>query len=247
MCDLVSVIIPAYNVEKYIRECVYSVLNQTYKDIEIIIVDDGSTDGTSNICDELRRESGNKIIVKHKANEGLGYARNTGMDLASGKYVYFLDSDDFIDSKCIETLYSYIERFEVDTVLGSYYKYHSDGNTTLVKKVEKDQTYYGRTIVEELLPRFFGSLPNSKDTFSMSVTMSLLSLQIIRDNNLREYQFVVLRDIFTEILWAVLPRNMMLVDLKSKRFYINTKFKKLMKLRCQRARDIESIGSILFI
>ena len=93
-CPLISVIIPVYNVEKYLRECVDSVINQTYSFIEIILIDDGSTDLSGQICDDYMI-SDTRIKVTHQENHGLGHARNTGMRLAKGKYIIFLDSDDY--------------------------------------------------------------------------------------------------------------------------------------------------------
>lgn len=90
----ISVIIPAFNVAPYLVQCVNSVLNQTYPDIEIILVDDGSTDQSSEICDSLAKSS-DKVSVLHKSNGGLSDARNKGIDLATGDYIVFLDSDDF--------------------------------------------------------------------------------------------------------------------------------------------------------
>ena len=91
---LISVIIPVYNVEDYLRECVDSVINQTYHYIEIILIDDGSTDLSGQICDFYKAKD-SRIRVIHQENHGLGYARNTGMRLATGKYIIFLDSDDY--------------------------------------------------------------------------------------------------------------------------------------------------------
>ena len=96
MIKLLSVIIPAYNVEKFLNKCVESVVNQTYKNIEIIIVDDGSQDSTPKICDELAAEHDN-IKVIHKANQGTSRARQTGVNASSGEYIAFIDTDDYID------------------------------------------------------------------------------------------------------------------------------------------------------
>ena len=106
---LISVIIPVYNVEEYLRECVDSVLNQTYKDSEIILVDDGSTDSSGEICDEYV-EKDERISVIHQKNGGLSDARNTGLANANGKYIYFLDSDDYIAPNALETLYRVAEK-----------------------------------------------------------------------------------------------------------------------------------------
>ena len=91
---LVSVVIPVYNIEKHLRECVDSVINQTYRQIEIILIDDGSTDSGRDICDEYALID-SRIKLIHQENQGLGHARNVGMGEATGKYVVFLDSDDY--------------------------------------------------------------------------------------------------------------------------------------------------------
>ena len=102
---LVSVIIPIYNVEAYLRKCVDSVINQTLKDIEIILVDDGATDSSGSICDEYALID-NRIKVIHKVNGGLSDARNAGLGIATAKYVSFIDSDDWVELDFIEKLYN---------------------------------------------------------------------------------------------------------------------------------------------
>ena len=98
---LISVIIPIYNVEEYVEECIQSVLNQTYKNIEVILVDDGSTDGSGEICNTYSDE---RITVIHQENKGLAEARNVGIAAANGEYIYFIDSDDYISKTLIENL-----------------------------------------------------------------------------------------------------------------------------------------------
>lgn len=102
---MISVIIPIYKVEPYLRRCVDSVIKQTYKDLEIILVDDGSPDGCPKICDEYAKTDP-RIKVIHKENGGLSSARNAGLDIISGEYVSFVDSDDYIHPKMIEILYN---------------------------------------------------------------------------------------------------------------------------------------------
>ena len=96
--EKISVIIPVYNVEKYLKRCLDSVINQTYKNLEIILVDDGSTDNSGKICDEYAKND-KRIIVIHKENGGVSVARNIGLDICTGDYVNFIDSDDWIDLK----------------------------------------------------------------------------------------------------------------------------------------------------
>ena len=100
---LVSVIVPVYNVEQYLRECLDSVIGQTYSNLEIIVVDDGSTDSSGTICDEYKANDPRMRVI-HKKNGGLGNARNVGMDAAQGKYIIFLDSDDYWDLNAVQVL-----------------------------------------------------------------------------------------------------------------------------------------------
>ena len=104
MDSLISIIIPVYNVEKYLRRCVDSVLGQTYDKLEIILVDDGSTDNSGRICDEYR-EKDQRIIVIHKENGGLSEARNFGIEKSSGEYISFVDSDDWIPEDSVAIMY----------------------------------------------------------------------------------------------------------------------------------------------
>lgn len=113
---MISVIVPAYNVKKYVEKCVYSIINQTFPDYEIILVDDGSTDGTSILCDELAKKS-DKIRVFHKENGGLSDARNFGMDKAQGEYITFIDSDDYVAPTYLKELYEPIEQDDVDVTI----------------------------------------------------------------------------------------------------------------------------------
>lgn len=114
---LISVIVPVYNVEKYVGKCVDSILNQSYKNLDIILVDDGSTDRSGEICDDYAHHNAN-IRVIHQSNGGLSAARNAGLDVMTGEYVTFVDSDDMIHRECITTLYRYIEteRAEISTI-----------------------------------------------------------------------------------------------------------------------------------
>ena len=123
---LVSVIIPVYNVEKYLEECVNSVINQTYKNIEVILVDDGSTDSSGDICDEYVMFD-SRISVLHKANGGLSSARNAGMKKASGEWIYFLDSDDFLELDMLSHLVNLATRKQADIVFFDACSFTDDG------------------------------------------------------------------------------------------------------------------------
>lgn len=113
---LMSIIVPVYNVELYLDECVKSILNQTYKHLEIILVDDGSTDNSGKICDQYK-EKDSRITVIHKQNGGLSDARNTGLAAATGEYVLFVDSDDYIDSDTCEVFFNGIKNNQFPDIL----------------------------------------------------------------------------------------------------------------------------------
>ena len=125
--DKISIIIPVYNVEKYIKTSIESVLNQTYKNLEIILVDDGTKDNCGKICDQYK-EIDNRIIVIHQENMGLAEARNSGMKIATGKYLMFMDSDDFYEKNSCEVLYNEIKKRDADFVIGNYIHVDANGN-----------------------------------------------------------------------------------------------------------------------
>ena len=121
MNDLISIIVPVYNVEKYLNKCIDSIINQTYKNIEIILVDDGSTDNSGKICDEyLLRDSRIKVI--HKNNGGLSSARNEGINISSGEYIGFVYSDDWVEPNMYEEMYKKILYSNADIVDCGYWK-----------------------------------------------------------------------------------------------------------------------------
>ena len=103
MMPKVTVVVPVFNVEKYLHQCIESLLNQTYRNLEIILVDDGSTDNSGTICDKYRQKD-QRIKVIHKCNQGLGFARNSGMKETTSDYITFMDSDDYADEDMIEEL-----------------------------------------------------------------------------------------------------------------------------------------------
>lgn len=142
---LTSVIIPCYNVEKYLEDAVESVVCQTYHNIEIILVDDGSTDGTSALCDMFANKY-NNIHVIHKDNGGLSSARNAGMAEATGEYIYFLDSDDYIKEVMIDRLVKKMEESELDVIYFGSCNVDEGGNTIDVPRREiadENKVYYG--------------------------------------------------------------------------------------------------------
>lgn len=125
--EKVSVIIPVYNDEKYLEKCLNSVINQTYKNLEIILIDDGSTDGTAEICEHYK-DKDDRIRILHKQNEGIGSSRNAGLSMATGDYVLFVDGDDWIASNHIEELYKLLKKNDADIAVGNFEEYKQKGN-----------------------------------------------------------------------------------------------------------------------
>lgn len=123
--ELISVIVPIYNVEKYINKCVDSIINQTYKNIEIILVNDGSTDNCYNICNEYEKKD-NRIKVIHQENSGLSEARNAGIKIAKGEYLAFVDGDDYILEDMLEYLYGLINETNSEISVCNFIRYWND-------------------------------------------------------------------------------------------------------------------------
>ena len=110
---MISIIIPVYNVSQYLNECIQSVVNQSYKDFECILIDDGSSDGSEIICDQWEQKD-SRIKVIHQPNQGVSKARNRGIAEVQGEYITFIDSDDWIDSNYLNALLQPIEKYNVD-------------------------------------------------------------------------------------------------------------------------------------
>ena len=168
----VSVIIPVYNVEKYIKECINSLINQTFKDYEIILIDDGSTDESGNICDKYSNDY-KFITTIHKKNEGVSIARNKGIEMSTGEYIVFIDADDYLTEDYLKIMVNNIEKFGCDVCtcnyLKLYDKYIETTNYKNKKKINKKK--YIKIISDE--KKIGGFLWNK-----------IYRSQIIKDNNL---------------------------------------------------------------
>lgn len=112
-----SILVPVYNVEKYLPECLESIENQTYRDFEVILVDDGSNDRSGEICDQFKERTTTNTTVLHKENQGLISARRIGINNAKGEYCIFCDSDDFLETTALEELNQVIEQYDVDLII----------------------------------------------------------------------------------------------------------------------------------
>ena len=127
MQELISVIVPVYKVEKYLYKCIDSIINQTYKNIEIILVDDGSPDNCGKICDEYAKKD-ERVKVIHKENGGLSDARNAGLNISKGKYIAFVDSDDYVSEQMLEVMHDKILEDGTDMIISSYHNVNENGD-----------------------------------------------------------------------------------------------------------------------
>ena len=150
MEEIISVIVPVYNVEKYLNKCVDSIVNQTYKNLEIILVDDGSPDNCPKICDEYAKKD-NRIKVIHKENGGLSDARNKGIEVATGKYIGFVDSDDWIDLNMYEELYKVIKEFNASVAVCNILKVKNEDQKINNNKKNNTKVYSQ----EDYLKKYF--------------------------------------------------------------------------------------------
>lgn len=151
--DLISVIVPVYKVEPFLRQCVDSILAQTYSNLEVILVDDGSPDNCGTICDEYAAKDA-RVRVIHKENGGQGSARNRGLDAATGKYIAFVDSDDWIDPDMYESLRNLLIEHDAEIAEGSYrfYRPWKTQNQTLECPNSQSVTIYNGS---EILEHFY--------------------------------------------------------------------------------------------
>ncbi len=186
----VSVIVPVYNAEIYLERSIGSLLNQTLTDIEIILVDDSSTDSSLEICRKMAKAD-SRIKVLHKENEGAGLARNAALSLATGEYLGFLDSDDYVEKEMFETLYNKAKEYSSDLVMSGVL--FVDGNMfsekgECIKKIyfDRDTHFEGEESLKKLRMGIIGATPKDSDDskYGMSIWKNLFRADIVRYNNL---------------------------------------------------------------
>ena len=200
---VVTVVLPVYNVEKYLNRCIKSVVNQSYKNLEIILVDDGSPDGCPKLCDRWAQKD-SRIKVVHKKNAGLGYARNTGIDNATGEYICFFDSDDYIALDAIEKAVKLAKNSRAD-IVNFGFCYVDDGGMTgrcIIPQMPKS-IYEGKDVQNIFLPELIS--PDIKKGFSSNLWMSawtnVYSMEIILNN---KWKFISEREIISEDIYSLL-------------------------------------------
>lgn len=191
----VSIIVPCFKVEKYLDRCMQSLLNQILKDIEIILVDDGSPDNCSRMCDEYAKKD-SRIKVIHKQNAGLGYARNSGIDVALGEYIAFVDSDDHVSTLMYESLYRKAKESHADAVFGGIYIESNNGTWNELHEFDNNRTIKNDEVISFML-NMVACKPKIKSErlYEMSVWRAIYKRDIISQYNIR---FLSERDIVSE-------------------------------------------------
>ena len=207
----VSVVIPVYNVEQYLRQCLDSVVNQTFKDIEIIVVNDCSPDNSLKIIEEYKQKDERFVIVDLKKNVGLGSARNEGMKLAKGKYITFIDSDDWVSKDFVESLYETIEKNQYDVISPDFYEYN---NIT-------------QKITESRRPENLYNIPISTIKIKQKVLFNegihyvrkIFRLQFLKDNNIFFKLNKIEDTLFT---WEVILKTNKFMFINNKIYFYRT-------------------------
>lgn len=177
----ISVIIPVYNVEKYLEQCLDSVMNQTMKELEIILVNDGSTDNSGHICDRYAKKD-SRIVVIHKENQGLAAARQSGLDVARGEYIGFVDSDDWLELNMYEEMFQVAKKTDSDIVFCNVYR-----NEDKKEQVYFEPGYYSREqMIETIFPRLLAGFDENgeENTLRWCNWLRLYKKEVIDNNNI---------------------------------------------------------------
>ena len=189
----ITVIVPVYNVEKYLDRCIKSILNQTFADFELLLLDDGSTDLSGNICDKYAKKD-NRIIVKHKKNQGVSATRNLGIDIAKGKYIVFIDSDDWVEIDYLEKMYLKIEEMKVPLLITGHVE-DKNNITTNPFIPNKEKIYKRKEIQLEFL---------KQEKFMWTIYDKMFSRELISEKRFDD-TLKIAEDMY--FLWNILKKT----------------------------------------
>ena len=202
----ISVVIPVYNVENYLRECIESVLNQTLKDFELIAVDDGSTDSSGSILDEYQQKD-TRITVIHKQNGGVSAARNDALEKCTGEYIYIMDSDDYLELDALENMYEAAIASKADVVITDHCKFIDPEEQRQCHFFPKEFVATDRDIILQLqrmvLHKAYSPYP-TEETYGVGIGApwtKLIKKKLIVENNLRFEPYV--RGVFDDCLFTL--------------------------------------------
>lgn len=221
----VSIIVPCWGVEKYLDRCVESLVNQTLKDIEIILVDDESPDRVPEMCDEWAKKD-SRIKVIHKKNGGLGFARNSGLEVATGEYVAFLDSDDFVDIAAYETVYHEAVKDNLDVCYFQRRRVDQNNRRIEISTQKSADSYYGRKEVDLYMMNLIGHKPSDRiqRTESFSVCMGIMRRSIIEEYHCRftSEKIVASEDLLFQLDFLPHVDRVTILPVVHYNYYINT-------------------------
>ena len=184
MNNCISIIVPVYNAESYLPQCIDSICNQTYRELEIILVDDGSTDTSPRICDYFAAKD-ERICVIHKKNEGLVKARKTGLEASKGNYIGYIDSDDWIEPNMYERLFTILINEEVDIAMCGRYEDSDESRKAVYHGFEEGR--YNKT---ELIKKIYPNMIVNKDFFEWGVFPGVWD-KLFRRESLEQFQLAV--------------------------------------------------------
>lgn len=196
----ISIIVPVYNVEKYLDKCVQSLIGQTLKEIEIILVDDGSPDGCPAMCDEYAKKD-NRIKVIHKNNGGLSSARNAGLELLRGEYYMFVDSDDWLDLETCEVTYWYVKQSQADCLMFSYVKEFANHSVTNHIFEQDFFVWEGHEVKQNFHRRLFGLIGEELRKPQDADLIVSACMQLFKTEKFKSVQFEDTQKIGTEDCW----------------------------------------------
>lgn len=202
----VSVIVPAYNAEKYIQRCINSISNQSHKSLEIIIVNDGSVDNTANIIDEMAQND-SRVQVVHKKNEGQGAARNDAIELARGKYISFVDADDWLEQNAYEILINLADKNKTDILVFNYYMAYFGGSNECIKEFANCNIDLSKIEINEFLFDYF-----FKTNIGSTVWNKLYRTDFLKRNKIQMGDSRIGEDFYFNLVSTVYAKNIYLFN-----------------------------------
>ena len=240
MVDLVSIIVPVYNVEKYLDVCISSIIRQTFTNLEILLIDDGSTDQSGLICDEWEKKD-KRITVIHKTNGGASDARNVGIEHALGEFILFVDGDDYINLQLVEICYSLLKRYNVDMVCFSYERVKEESNDVSLKSNDKFELekMKGEELISELICERKCSNSACDKFFKKEIwqTFRFPLGKVNEDGYIMLDLLLSVNDVlvFNQKLYYYRERGGSVTHSKGRKFYYDTL--KVFEIRCEKLKE----------
>lgn len=230
---LISLIVPVYNVNQYLKECIDSIINQTYSNLEIILINDGSTDNCGAICNEYALLD-ERIKLIHKPNGGLSDARNAGLDVVSGEYVTFIDSDDFVHPNFIEVLYRNLIETDSDISLCKYFKFQDGDNNEFDELFNCSRSVYtGLYMLENL--NNLSMYPNNVVSWGKLYKSTIFNELRFPVGRVHEDEYLI-HHIYSKV------RNVCYIDIKL--YYYRVRVNSIMQMKISKQRILDSLYAI---